>query len=181
MYCPTSELTYFTYSIFSCRLQWTNATITGWQSRCYDSGFARSPDSVRLPDRRGFESSQNVPTFLLLRLLLLLHTEERTGSWQSTSGKQQLDSREEWDRRREASPRDREHPGLYRTVLPRSGRLRSSSRERAYSDSQRDVNEGTINVLRSMHAKLMTLQGQTGKNSGYPYFDEKFWLNFLYL
>jgi hypothetical protein len=22
-----------------------------------------------------------------------------------------------------------------------------------------------------MHAKLMTLQGQTGKNSGYPYFD----------
>jgi hypothetical protein len=33
------------------------------------------------------------------------------------------------------------------------------------------VNEGTINVLRSMHAKLMTLQGQTGKNSGYPYFD----------
>jgi hypothetical protein len=38
-------------------------------------------------------------------------------------------------------------------------------------DSQRDVNEGTINVLRSMHAKLMTMQGQTGKNSGYPYFD----------
>ncbi len=36
---------------------------------------------------------------------------------------------------------------------------------------QRDVNEGTINVLRSMHAKLMTLQGQTGKNSGYPYLD----------
>ena len=33
------------------------------------------------------------------------------------------------------------------------------------------MNEGTINVLRSMHAKLMTLQGQTGKNSGYPYFD----------
>jgi hypothetical protein len=33
------------------------------------------------------------------------------------------------------------------------------------------VNEGTINVLRSMHAKLMTLQGQTGKNSVYPYFD----------
>jgi hypothetical protein len=38
-------------------------------------------------------------------------------------------------------------------------------------DSQRDVNVGTINVLRSMHAKLMTMQGQTGKNSGYPYFD----------
>jgi hypothetical protein len=36
---------------------------------------------------------------------------------------------------------------------------------------QRDVNEGTINVLRSMHAKLMTLQGQTCKNSGYPYLD----------
>jgi hypothetical protein len=35
------------------------------------------------------------------------------------------------------------------------------------------VNEGTTNVLRSMHAKLMTLQGQTGKNSGYPYFDGK--------
>jgi hypothetical protein len=33
------------------------------------------------------------------------------------------------------------------------------------------VNEGTINVLRSMHAKLMTMQGQTGRNSGYPYFD----------
>ncbi len=71
--------------------------------------------------------------------------------------------REEWDRRREESPRDREPL--------RRGRPRSSSRERAYTDSQRDVNEGTINVLRSMHAKLMTLQGQTGKNSGYPYFD----------
>jgi hypothetical protein len=34
------------------------------------------------------------------------------------------------------------------------------------------VNEGTINVLRSMHAELMAMQGQTGKNSGYPYFDE---------
>ncbi len=33
------------------------------------------------------------------------------------------------------------------------------------------MNEGTINVLRSMHAKLMTMQGQTGKNSGLPYFD----------
>ncbi len=33
------------------------------------------------------------------------------------------------------------------------------------------MNKGTINVLRSMHAKLMTMQGQTGKNSGYPYFD----------
>jgi hypothetical protein len=33
------------------------------------------------------------------------------------------------------------------------------------------VNEGTINVLRSMQAKLMTMQGQTDKNSGYPYFD----------
>jgi len=33
------------------------------------------------------------------------------------------------------------------------------------------VNEGTINVLRSMHAKLIIMQGQTGKNSGYPYFD----------
>ena len=79
--------------------------------------------------------------------------------------------REEWDRRREASPRDREPPGLRRAILPRPGRPRSSSREKAYSDSQRDVNEGTINVLRSMHAKLMTMQGQTGKNSGYPYFD----------
>ncbi len=33
------------------------------------------------------------------------------------------------------------------------------------------MNEGTINVLRSMHAKLIIMQGQTGKNSGYPYFD----------
>jgi hypothetical protein len=79
--------------------------------------------------------------------------------------------REEWDRRREESPRDREPPGLRRTVPLRPGRPRSSSREKAYTDSQRDVNEGTINVLRSMHAKLMTMQGQTGKNSGYPYFD----------
>ena len=79
--------------------------------------------------------------------------------------------REEWDRRREGSPRDREPPGLCRTAPLRPGRPRSSSREKAYTDSQRDVNEGTINVLRSMHAKLMTLQGQTGKNSGYPYFD----------
>ncbi len=80
-------------------------------------------------------------------------------------------SREEWERRREESPRDREPLGPRRAVPPRSGRPKSSSREKAYTDSQRDVNEGTINVLRSMHAKLMTLQGQTGKNSGYPYFD----------
>jgi hypothetical protein len=78
---------------------------------------------------------------------------------------------EEWDRRREVSPRDREPPGLRRTVPLRPGRPRSSSREKAYTDSQRDVNEGTINVLRSMHAKLMTMQGQTCKNSGYPKFD----------
>jgi hypothetical protein len=44
-------------------------------------------------------------------------------------------------------------------------------REKGYADSQRDVNEGTINILRSMHAKLITMQGQTSKNSGYPYFD----------
>ena len=79
--------------------------------------------------------------------------------------------REEWDRRREKSPRDREPPGPRRTAPLRPGRPRSSSREKAYTDSRRDVNEGTINVLWSMHAKLMTLQGQTGKNSGYPYFD----------
>jgi hypothetical protein len=79
--------------------------------------------------------------------------------------------REEWERRREDSPRDREPPGPRRAIPPRPSRPRSSSREKAYTDSQRDVNEGTINVLRSMHAKLMTLQGQTGKNSGYPYFD----------
>jgi hypothetical protein len=45
------------------------------------------------------------------------------------------------------------------------------SSEKGYADSQRGVNEGTINVLRSMHVKLMTMQGQTGKNSGYLYFD----------
>ncbi len=55
--------------------------------------------------------------------------------------------------------------------MARPGNQRSSSREKGYPDSQRDVNEGTINVLRSMHAKLITMQGQTGKNSGYPYFD----------
>ncbi len=80
-------------------------------------------------------------------------------------------SQEEWERRREDSPRDREPPGPLRAIPPRPSRPRSSSREKAYTDSQRDVNEGTINILRSMHAKLMTLQGQTGKNSGYPYFD----------
>ena len=80
-------------------------------------------------------------------------------------------SRDKWERRREESPEDREPLSSRRAALPRSGRPRSSSREKGYTDSQRDVNEGTINVLRSMHAKLMTLQGQTGKNSGYPYFD----------
>jgi hypothetical protein len=80
-------------------------------------------------------------------------------------------SRDKWERRREGSPANREPPGPRRVAPPRSSRPRSSSREKAYADSQRDVNEGTINVLRSMHAKLMTLQGQTGKNSGYPYFD----------
>ncbi len=54
---------------------------------------------------------------------------------------------------------------------PRGQADLSHRQEKAYTDSQRDMNEGTINVLRSMHAKLMTLQGQTGKNSGYPYFD----------
>ncbi len=63
------------------------------------------------------------------------------------------------------SPGDREPPDFRRAVPLRPGRPRSSSREKAYSDSQRDVNEGTINVLRSMHAKLMTMQGQTGKLS----------------
>jgi hypothetical protein len=87
------------------------------------------------------------------------------------------DERHGWDkwdrpeRRREDSPQDREPPSSRRAVPPRPGRPRSSSREKGYTDSQRNVNEGTINVLRSMHAKLMTLQGQTGKNSGYQYFD----------
>jgi hypothetical protein len=80
-------------------------------------------------------------------------------------------SREDWERCREESPRDREPQGPRKTVPPRPSRHRSSSREKAYT-TQRDVNEGTINVLRSMYAKLMTLQGQTGKNIGYPYFDE---------
>jgi hypothetical protein len=75
------------------------------------------------------------------------------------------------DRRREDSPEEKEPLGPRRTASARSGRQRSSSREKGYVDSQRDVNEGTINVLRSMHAKLMTMKGQTGKNSGYPYFD----------
>jgi hypothetical protein len=82
--------------------------------------------------------------------------------------------RDRWDRperRREESPEDREPLSSRRAVPQRSGRHRSSSREKGYTDSQRDVNKGMINVLRSMHAQLMTLQGQTGKNSGYPYFD----------
>jgi hypothetical protein len=66
--------------------------------------------------------------------------------------------REEWERRREESPRGREPPGPRRTAPLRPGQPRSSSRKKAYTDSQRDVNEGTINVLRSMHAKLMTLR-----------------------
>jgi hypothetical protein len=79
-----------------------------------------------------------------------------------------------WDRLercREDSPEEGEPLGFPRTASARPGRLRSSSREKGYVDSQRDVNEGTINVLTPMHAKLMTMQGQTGKNSGYPYFD----------
>jgi hypothetical protein len=80
-------------------------------------------------------------------------------------------SRDKWERRREESPEDREPLSSRRTALPRSGQPRLSSGEKEYTDSQRDVNEGTINVPRSMHAKLMTLQGRTGKNSGYPYFD----------
>ena len=77
--------------------------------------------------------------------------------------------RDKWDRPercREESPEDRKPPSFRKTIPPRPGRPRSSSREKGYADSQRDVNEGTINVLRSMHAKLMTLHGQTGKNSG---------------
>jgi hypothetical protein len=79
-----------------------------------------------------------------------------------------------WDRperRREDSPEEGEPLSSRRTASARPGHQRSSSREKGYVDSQRDVNEGTINVLRSMHAKLMTMQGQKGKNSGYPYFD----------
>jgi hypothetical protein len=79
-----------------------------------------------------------------------------------------------WDRperRREDSPEEGEPLSSRRTTSARPGRQRSSSREKGYVDSQRDVNEGTIKILRSMHAKLMTMKGQTGKNSGYPYFD----------
>jgi hypothetical protein len=82
--------------------------------------------------------------------------------------------RDKWDRperHREDSPEEREPPSSLRAVPSRPGRPRSSSREKGYADSRRDVSEGTINMLRSMHAKLMTMQGQTGKNSGYPYFD----------
>jgi hypothetical protein len=73
-----------------------------------------------------------------------------------------------WDRperRREDSPEEGEPLSSHRRVPTRPGRLRSSSREKGYVDSQRDVKEGTINVLRSMHAKLMTMQGQTDQNS----------------
>ncbi len=61
--------------------------------------------------------------------------------------------RDKWDRlerRREDSPEDREPPSSRRAVPPRPGQPRSSLREKGYTDSQRDVNEGTINVLRSM-------------------------------
>jgi hypothetical protein len=79
-----------------------------------------------------------------------------------------------WDRperHREDSPERGEPLSSRRTASARPGRPRSSSREKGYVDSPRDVNEGTIIVLRFMHAKLMTMQGQTGKNSRYPYFD----------
>jgi hypothetical protein len=97
--------------------------------------------------------------------------EGRSSSPRPRRSDERRHSRDKWERRREESPEDREPPSSRRTALPRSSRPSSSSREKAYTDSQRDVNEGTINVLRSMHAKLMTLQGQTGKNSRYPYFD----------
>jgi hypothetical protein len=41
-------------------------------------------------------------------------------------------------------------------------------------DSQRDVNVGSINVLRSIQANFMTMQGRSGKNNGYPFFDGTF-------
>jgi hypothetical protein len=65
-----------------------------------------------------------------------------------------------WDRperRREDSPEEGEPPNLRRATSARPGSQRSSSREKGYPDSQRDVNEGRINVLRSMYAKFMTM------------------------
>ncbi len=64
-----------------------------------------------------------------------------------------------------------EPPNPQRMASVRTRSERSSSQDRGYQDFERDVNEGTINVLWSIQAKFMTMQGQTGKNSGYPYFD----------
>jgi hypothetical protein len=68
-----------------------------------------------------------------------------------------------------------ERPLLFRrTALARTGSQRSLSRNWGSHDSQRDVNEGTTNVLRSIQANFMTMQGQSGKNNGYPFFDGTF-------
>jgi hypothetical protein len=46
-------------------------------------------------------------------------------------------SRDKWERRREESPEDRELLSSRTADLPRSGRPRSSSREKGYTDLQR--------------------------------------------
>jgi hypothetical protein len=51
---------------------------------------------------------------------------------------------------------------------------RSKSRDRRPQDVQRDVNEGTVNVLRIHSSQLHNHAGQVRKNNCYPFFDGTF-------
>jgi hypothetical protein len=111
----------------------------------------------------------------------LAMSQRRTAEDRSTSPKSRRSgewrSRDRWERPerdRKGSPEREEPPAFRMMASARAGSQRSSSRDRGSKDSQRDVNEGTINVLRSIQAKFMTMKGQTGKNSGYPFFDGTF-------
>ena len=61
-----------------------------------------------------------------------------------------------------------------RTATASAGGQRSGSQDRRPQDFQRDVNEGTNNILQSIQANFMTMQGRSGKNNGYPFFDGTF-------
>ena len=61
-----------------------------------------------------------------------------------------------------------------RTATASAGGQRSGSQDRRPQDFQRDVNKGTNNILQSIQANFMTMQGRLGKNNGYPFFDGTF-------